>query len=59
VAAGCSALIMHARKAVVELGRRATIAKFPLRYDVIRDLKALITSVPVMLRRPSHTRAGS
>lgn len=50
VAAGCSALIVHARKAVLGAWSPRDNREIPpLRYDVVRDLKALITSVPVIL----------
>jgi tRNA-dihydrouridine synthase A len=50
VAAGCSALIVHARKAVLGAWSPRDNREIPpLRYDVVRDLKTLITAVPVIL----------
>jgi tRNA-dihydrouridine synthase A len=50
VAAGCSALIVHARKAVLGAWSPRDNREIPpLRYDVVRELKSMITSVPVIL----------
>jgi tRNA-dihydrouridine synthase A len=49
VAAGCSALIVHARKAVLGAWSPRDNREIPpLRYDVVRDLKARV-EVPVIL----------
>jgi tRNA-dihydrouridine synthase A len=58
VAAGCSALIVHARKAVLGAWSPRDNREIPpLRYDVVRDLKALIDSVPVILNGGLRTPA--
>jgi tRNA-dihydrouridine synthase A len=58
VSAGCSALIVHARKAVLGAWSPRDNREIPpLRYDVVRDLKALITSVPVILNGGLRTPA--
>jgi len=50
VAAGCSALIVHARKAVLGAWSPRDNREIPpLRYDVVRDLKARVAPVPVIL----------
>jgi tRNA-dihydrouridine synthase A len=50
VAAGCSALIVHARKAVLGAWSPRDNREIPpLRYDVVRDLKTLTVQVPVIL----------
>jgi tRNA-dihydrouridine synthase A len=50
VAAGCSALIVHARKAVLGAWSPRDNREIPpLRYDVVRDLKAQVAPVPVIL----------
>jgi tRNA-dihydrouridine synthase A len=58
VAAGCSALIVHARKAVLGAWSPRDNREIPpLRYDVVRDLKTLIASVPVILNGGLRTPA--
>jgi tRNA-dihydrouridine synthase A len=50
VAAGCSALIVHARKAVLGAWSPRDNREIPpLRYDVVRQLKAAVKPVPVIL----------
>jgi tRNA-dihydrouridine synthase A len=50
IAAGCSALIVHARKAVLGAWSPRDNREIPpLRYDVVRDLKAVVTPVPLVL----------
>src|SRR5688500_7500490 len=50
LAAGCTALIVHARKAVLGAWSPRDNREIPpLRYDVVRDLKASVAPVPVIL----------
>jgi tRNA-dihydrouridine synthase A len=50
VAAGCDAVIVHARKAVLGAWSPRDNREIPpLRYDVVRALKELITPTPVVL----------
>jgi tRNA-dihydrouridine synthase A len=50
IAAGCAAVIVHARKAVLGAWSPRDNREIPpLRYDVVRDLKARIAPVPVVL----------
>ena len=50
VAAGCDALIVHARKAVLGAWSPRDNREIPpLRYDVVRDLQARAAPVPVVL----------
>jgi tRNA-dihydrouridine synthase A len=50
VAAGCDAIIVHARKAVLGAWSPRDNREIPpLRYDVVRELKARIAPVPVVL----------
>jgi tRNA-dihydrouridine synthase A len=50
VAAGCDAIIVHARKAVLGAWSPRDNREIPpLRYDVVRELKARIVPVPVVL----------
>jgi len=50
VAAGCSAVIVHARKAVLGAWSPRDNREIPpLRYDVVRELRAQVTPVPVVL----------
>ena len=50
VAAGCDAIIVHARKAVLGAWSPRDNREIPpLRYDVVRELQALFAPVPVVL----------
>jgi tRNA-dihydrouridine synthase A len=50
VAAGCDAVIVHARKAVLGAWSPADNREIPpLRYDVVRGLRARVAPVPVIL----------
>jgi len=50
VAAGCNAVIVHARKAVLGAWSPADNREIPpLRYDVVRGIQARIAPVPVIL----------
>jgi tRNA-dihydrouridine synthase A len=50
VAAGCDAIIVHARKAVLGAWSPRDNREIPpLRYDVVRDLKASVAPVPVIV----------
>ena len=50
VAAGCNAVIVHARKAVLGAWSPRDNREIPpLRYDVVRELKSRIAPVPVIL----------
>jgi tRNA-dihydrouridine synthase A len=50
LAAGCSALIVHARKAVLGAWSPRDNREIPpLRYDVVRELKTSVAPVPVIL----------
>ncbi len=50
LAAGCDALIVHARKAVLGAWSPRDNREIPpLRYDVVRDLKTSVAPVPVIL----------
>ena len=50
IAAGCHAVIVHARKAVLGAWSPRDNREIPpLRYDVVRDLKARVAPVPVVL----------
>src|SRR5690606_7322933 len=56
VAAGCAAIIVHARKAVLGAWSPRDNREIPpLRYDVVRGLKARL-SVPVVLNGGLRTR---
>jgi len=58
VAAGCSALIVHARKAVLGAWSPRDNREIPpLRYDVVRELKARAAPVPVILNGGLSTAA--
>ena len=58
VAAGCSAVIVHARKAVLGAWSPRDNREIPpLRYDVVRDLQARVTPVPVVLNGGMRTVA--
>jgi len=62
VAAGCNAVIVHARKAVLGAWSPRDNREIPpLRYDVVREIKARIAPVPVILngglRTPSQSIA--
>ena len=58
VAAGCAALIVHARKAVLGAWSPRDNREIPpLRYDVVRDLQALVAPVPVILNGGLSTSA--
>jgi len=57
VAAGCDAVIVHARKAVLGAWSPRDNREIPpLRYDVVRELKARIAPVPVILNGGLRTR---
>jgi tRNA-dihydrouridine synthase A len=57
VAAGCSAVIVHARKAVLGAWSPRDNREIPpLRYDVVRELKAELSGVPVILNGGLRTR---
>jgi tRNA-dihydrouridine synthase A len=56
VAAGCSAVIVHARKAVLGAWSPRDNREIPpLRYDVVRALRARVTPVPVVLNGGMRT----
>jgi tRNA-dihydrouridine synthase A len=56
VAAGCDAVIVHARKAVLGAWSPRDNREIPpLRYDVVRDLKKRIMPVPVVLNGGMRT----
>jgi tRNA-dihydrouridine synthase A len=58
IAAGCAAVIVHARKAVLGAWSPRDNREIPpLRYDVVRDLKARIAPVPVVLNGGLRTAA--
>jgi tRNA-dihydrouridine synthase A len=58
VAAGCSAVIVHARKAVLGAWSPRDNREIPpLRYDVVRELLARVTPVPVVLNGGLRTAA--
>jgi tRNA-dihydrouridine synthase A len=58
VAAGCDAVIVHARKAVLGAWSPADNREIPpLRYDVVRQIKARIAPVPVVLNGGLRTPA--
>ena len=58
VTAGCAALIVHARKAVLGAWSPRDNREIPpLRYDVVRDLQALVAPVPVILNGGLSTAA--
>lgn len=57
VAAGCSAVIVHARKAVLGAWSPRDNREIPpLRYDVVRELRARLDGVPVVLNGGLRTR---
>jgi tRNA-dihydrouridine synthase A len=57
VAAGCDAVIVHARKAVLGAWSPKDNREIPpLRYDVVRELQARIAPVPVVLNGGLRTR---
>jgi tRNA-dihydrouridine synthase A len=57
VAAGCSAVIVHARKAVLGAWSPRDNREIPpLRYDVVRELKETVRPVPVVLNGGLRTR---
>ena len=56
VAAGCVAVIVHARKAVLGAWSPRDNREIPpLRYDVVRELKARVAPVPVVLNGGMRT----
>jgi tRNA-dihydrouridine synthase A len=58
VAAGCSAVIVHARKAVLGAWSPRDNREIPpLRYDVVRELKQRVAPVPVVLNGGLRTSA--
>jgi tRNA-dihydrouridine synthase A len=58
VAAGCDAVIVHARKAVLGAWSPADNREIPpLRYDVVRALQARVTPVPTILNGGLRTAA--
>ena len=58
VAAGCTAVIVHARKAVLGAWSPRDNREIPpLRYDVVRELAGRIASVPVVLNGGMRTVA--
>jgi tRNA-dihydrouridine synthase A len=62
VAAGCDAVIVHARKAVLGAWSPADNREIPpLRYDVVRELQRRVTPVPTVLngglRTPEQVQA--
>jgi tRNA-dihydrouridine synthase A len=58
VAAGCQAVIVHARKAVLGAWSPRDNREIPpLRYDVVRALKARLRNVPVVLNGGMRTAA--
>ncbi|HUQ12317.1 MAG TPA: tRNA dihydrouridine(20/20a) synthase DusA [Steroidobacteraceae bacterium] len=58
VAAGCSVVIVHARKAVLGAWSPRDNREIPpLRYDVVRELQAAIAPVPVVLNGGLRTSA--
>ncbi len=58
VAAGCDAVIVHARKAVLGAWSPADNREIPpLRYDVVRQIKARVAPVPVVLNGGLRTPA--
>jgi tRNA-dihydrouridine synthase A len=57
VAAGCDAVIVHARKAVLGAWSPADNREIPpLRYDLVRELRQRIAPVPVVLNGGLRTR---
>lgn len=57
VAAGCSAVIVHARKAVLGAWSPRDNREIPpLRYDVVRELQTRLSGVPVILNGGLRTR---
>jgi tRNA-dihydrouridine synthase A len=57
VAAGCSAVIVHARKAVLGAWSPRDNREIPpLRYDVVRALRERVAPVPVVLNGGLRTR---
>ncbi|HET9862844.1 MAG TPA: tRNA dihydrouridine(20/20a) synthase DusA [Steroidobacteraceae bacterium] len=57
VAAGCDAVIVHARKAVLGAWSPADNREIPpLRYDVVQDLRQRIAPLPVVLNGGLRTR---
>lgn len=57
IAAGCSAVIVHARKAVLGAWSPRDNREIPpLRYDVVRELQARVAPVPVVLNGGLRTR---
>jgi tRNA-dihydrouridine synthase A len=57
VAAGCSAVIVHARKAVLGAWSPRDNREIPpLRYDVVRALRERVATVPVVLNGGLRTR---
>jgi tRNA-dihydrouridine synthase A len=58
VAAGCNAVIVHARKAVLGAWSPRDNREIPpLRYDVVRELKSRLAPVPVILNGGLRTAA--
>jgi tRNA-dihydrouridine synthase A len=58
VAAGCEAVIVHARKAVLGAWSPADNREIPpLRYDVVRDLRSRVAPVPAILNGGLRTAA--
>jgi tRNA-dihydrouridine synthase A len=58
VAAGCSVVIVHARKAVLGAWSPRDNREIPpLRYDVVRELREAIAPLPVILNGGLRTRA--
>jgi tRNA-dihydrouridine synthase A len=58
VAAGCQAVIVHARKAVLGAWSPADNREIPpLRYDVVRGIQARVAPVPVVLNGGLRTAA--
>jgi len=58
VSAGCDAVIVHARKAVLGAWSPADNREIPpLRYDVVRALQARVTPVPIILNGGLRTAA--
>jgi tRNA-dihydrouridine synthase len=57
VAAGCDAVIVHARKAVLGAWSPADNREIPpLRYDVVRELQRRVAPIPVVGWRDARTR---
>jgi tRNA-dihydrouridine synthase A len=58
IAAGCAAVIVHARKAVLGAWSPADNREIPpLRYDLVRELQSRVAPVPVVLNGGLRTRA--